>query len=366
MTMAPQKQTGKSARIRERILREIEIGNYPREFALPSERLMAQSHGVSYMTMRKVIGQLVDKHYLERRPNIGTFVCASIPEEKVRKQLGVVIPAWSAPEITDLIMHLTEAAEAVNWQLKLIYARSWEDRAIPTLYDESNGLICIAISDQQIPEQLLQRFRSQEKPILFWHAYSNENFDAVESNFAPMLLAAAETLYTLGHRKIARIEQISRCADQVKPTHPGFDQCLEQFAASHPDVTFDTVTLQLEAPHFKLMHQVIYDKLQEFTPGNFPFTALISPLSFYLGVAAGVAKLGLRVPEDISILCFGDSQEAKFYLPEPARVCTRLRQRAIEAVNLVLAREKNPGLAPAQKTVEPEFVAGQTLACCKK
>lgn len=37
--------------VRERILREIRIGNYPRGSLLPPERIMADEFGVSYMTL---------------------------------------------------------------------------------------------------------------------------------------------------------------------------------------------------------------------------------------------------------------------------------------------------------------------------
>ena len=42
--------------IREQILREIRIGNYPRGALLPPERIMAEQFGVSYMTLRKAVG----------------------------------------------------------------------------------------------------------------------------------------------------------------------------------------------------------------------------------------------------------------------------------------------------------------------
>ena len=120
--------------VRERILREIRIGNYPRGSLLPPERIMADEFGVSYMTLRKAVGALVDENYLERAHSIGTFVRSKIPEHKVQKQLGAVLPAWAAPEYLDFSMYITEATEKANWLVKTVHARNWEDRAISDLY----------------------------------------------------------------------------------------------------------------------------------------------------------------------------------------------------------------------------------------
>ena len=131
--MTRERKQSKVELAREQILREITIGNYPRGSVLPPEREMAEQIGVSYMTLRKAVGALVEEHYLERAHGSGTFVCSEISESKLQKLLGVVIPAWSAPENLDFIMHLYEAAAQANWLVKVIFARSWAERTIQDL-----------------------------------------------------------------------------------------------------------------------------------------------------------------------------------------------------------------------------------------
>ena len=112
----------RTADIRDHLLRQIEIGNFSRGAALPSERELAEQLDASYMTIRKAIGQLVQERYLERVPRVGTFVSSQIPAGKVQRQLGIIVPAWTAPENSDFIMYASEAAEQDDWLPKLYFA----------------------------------------------------------------------------------------------------------------------------------------------------------------------------------------------------------------------------------------------------
>lgn len=104
---------------RDWLLKEIRNGNFPRGTALPPERELAEQVGVSYMTLRKAVGMLVDENFLDRNHGSGTYVRSEISETKVQKQLGLVLPAWSAPETLDVIMYLSEACQKENWLLRV-------------------------------------------------------------------------------------------------------------------------------------------------------------------------------------------------------------------------------------------------------
>ena len=68
---------------KERLRKEIKIGNFARGASLPSERDLAEQFGVSYMTMRKAVGGLVSDGILERSRGSGTYVCEDIAETKL-------------------------------------------------------------------------------------------------------------------------------------------------------------------------------------------------------------------------------------------------------------------------------------------
>jgi GntR family transcriptional regulator len=61
-------------KIREALREEITQGQLPRGTKLPSEADLAKKYGVSRMTVRQGIADLIDEGYLYRRHGVGTFV----------------------------------------------------------------------------------------------------------------------------------------------------------------------------------------------------------------------------------------------------------------------------------------------------
>ena len=97
-----------------------------------------------------------------------------------------------------------------------------------------------------------------------------------------------------------------------------------------------------------------------------PFTAIVTRIPFLWGVTAALTDLGLRVPEDVSIVSMGDRQELEFYRPELTYLKVPLRDHAIQAFELVKERLENPALPVLYTMITPEFVEGKTLRTLKK
>ncbi|MDR7126807.1 UTRA domain-containing protein [Pseudotabrizicola sp. 4114] len=58
-------------------------GVWPPGFQLPFETVLAEQHGVSRMTMNKVLGQLTREGFLVRRKKLGTFVAQPMAQAAV-------------------------------------------------------------------------------------------------------------------------------------------------------------------------------------------------------------------------------------------------------------------------------------------
>lgn len=65
--------------LRENITR----GDWPPGFQLPFETVLAEQHGVSRMTMNKVLAQLTREGFLVRRKKLGTFVAQPMAQAAV-------------------------------------------------------------------------------------------------------------------------------------------------------------------------------------------------------------------------------------------------------------------------------------------
>ena len=81
---------GKTGLVEQEILRQIDLGNFRRNSLLPSERELAKQLGVSYMTVRRAIGKLVDDSFLTRVQGKGTYVRGDVPLHRMQQTLSLI------------------------------------------------------------------------------------------------------------------------------------------------------------------------------------------------------------------------------------------------------------------------------------
>ncbi len=358
----------KAESAREWLAREIRIGNFTRGAALPPERELAERAGVSYMTLRKAVGALVDDGLLERNHGSGTFVCSEVSEHKVQRALGLIMPAWSAPENLDTVMHFAKACEEANWLLKVTYVRSWEDRSILDFYQACDALVLQTIDDLTlIPSYLQEKLRAPVKPVVVGNAPA-EYLGRDSVHYCPdaRLEVPCDRLYELGHRRIFLVDQQVRRGEGPVTIHPSLAGFGEVFRRKYPDVVYDDKIMSLEIPYFQQPHYRIRQEIRDRAAELKTFTAVICPLSFYWGVMAGLRDIGLRIPEDISVLTFGDRQEAEFYNPRPAEFSVMLKGQAFQALELILWRMENLSEPPVNYQSDVQFLEGETFALAKQ
>ncbi len=356
--MSVKAESKKSAGIREHIRRQIEIGNFSRGALLPSERELAEQLGASYMTIRKAIGQLVDERYLERVPRVGTFVCSEIRTDKVQHQLGIIVPAWSSPENSDLLMYLSEEAEQNEWLPKFFFARSWEDRTIMDAWQNCDALICMAPQPlNKMPEALMERFKSHEKPVVFIGIPAHHfGIDTVAGSMEMELGVILDRLSQAGHERIALVDQHSLMSEN--PSY--YSVWRQRIADTLGEKAVAELSILVETPRFELPHRAIYNRLMSIKR-QVPFTAVIVRASFLWGVVSALTDLKLDIPGDVSVVCNGDRQEMPFYRPKLTYLNVPLHDHAIKAMELVKLRQQNPKLPVQYAMVSPQFIEGKTL-----
>ena len=74
-----------------------------------------------------------------------------------------------------------------------------------------------------------------------------------------------------------------------------------------------------------------------------------------------MTDLGIRIPDDVSLVANGDRQEVPFYRPKLSYLKVPLRDHAFKALELIRARERNPDLPVQYAMISPVFIEGETL-----
>ena len=367
LTLCMVHKKNKSSGTYEKLLQQIKAGNFSRGCALPPERQLADSYSVSYMTLRKAVGQLVSEGYLVRRQGHGTFVQTEISEQKVRKTVGLLLPAWSAPENLDFIMYFSEIAERSNWLSKVFYARRWDDHGILDAWESCDAMITLTVQElTRIPPELLAKFQSHLKPFVVAAASAEAlGLDCVTETSLAAERTLGEELTRYGHRQMAEANQSFLLENQIITANPQITPISAYLTENCPNLRYDLHTLCVPVPRFHLAHHALHDRIMSLGK-NFPFSVVFCPLSFYLGVLSGLTDAGLRVPQDVSIVAYGDRQEADFYRPRPTLLRLSLKDMAEQSLHLVLWRNANPEAPVRRLEVESNFIPGETLGPARK
>ncbi|MBQ9777107.1 MAG: winged helix-turn-helix transcriptional regulator [Lentisphaeria bacterium] len=104
----------KAKRAEEELLRQIKQGNYPRGSQLPPTQELARQLDVSHMTIRKIVAKLTADGYLYNIPRVGTYINKELPDSKLRYQLGIVLPAYATPYLTETMLELQSVLRKVT------------------------------------------------------------------------------------------------------------------------------------------------------------------------------------------------------------------------------------------------------------
>ena len=190
----------------------------------------------------------------------------------------------------------------------------------------------------------------------------NDNISSVIVDNAQGARAALEHLLSLGHRKIAFI----RGPRQLSDTEPRW-RGVRALAREH-DLPLDP-KLILDLPESRDPFSSFEDgfKLtQELLHRRRPFTALMAfdDMTAF-GAIRALAKAGVRVPEQCSVIGFDDVAPAALYSPALTTVRQPMEQMGAAAANIVIETinaelEKKPAKAIHRKVVADLIVREST------
>ncbi len=358
---------GKAAAIAEFIVERIKGGGYPRASLIPSERRLASEFGVSHMTARKAVDSLVSGGYLERRQGDGTYVKSDLAECLAGRQLGLALPAWDSPEISDVLIHASRIASAEGWLPRPFYLKSWTDKAMDDALDSCEAVIALPPEGlDKIPKRLMDRFLERRPPfvVMGLPAYVVGLDCSTGSSGMPL---AVDRLIDAGHKRIAVVFQRFGEPESILPYGVYIEEWRSRVAPIAGKDCLDGLLLEIEVPRFELPHAALKSYLLELfrkNGGSLPFTAIIAPVSMAWGALSAFHELGLKVPEDVSLLATGDRLEAEFYVPRMEMVKISWRTHVANAWDALKERllEGPSRKEPICRFMCPELVPGETIA----
>ena len=269
---------------------------------LPSEPELAQRLGISYMTMRRAVGELVNEGVLERRQGSGTFVC---------EVNGGVRPAVGFCIHDNVHRGLANPFYAVVVQSAVEEARRHGHGVITLAGDFPSffagpsrtplcGIIGLAIPPERIAEAAAA---ARRVPVVLVDSASIPTGAAgVSADDVQVAQLAAEHLLSLGHRRIAYLAgtvgslvtrtRVTAFLDRLRAGGVAVDH----LQVIHGDYEFDSGHVGAG----RLLAQ-----------RHRPTAIFCANDTVAFGVLRRAAELGLRVPHDLSVLGCGGLEQAE-------------------------------------------------------
>jgi DNA-binding LacI/PurR family transcriptional regulator len=269
---------------------------------LPAEKALAGTFGVSAGTINKALSRLQEEGYVERRTGHGTHVTFSANPEQVRDEeaicvlLGTVTESFWAEIYGGVFGELQERSYK---PLLIERDESYEveEEAIRRYRDRVGGFI-IAPTREMENRALYGDLMARGIPFVFIDRYLPElNVDAVVCDNEAGGYSATRHLLELGHRRIAVVGD----ADAISVRHriAGYRKALDEWdVAVEEDLIF-----RMDRGAFEHGYAV-GTRIVEEHPDVTAALGLRDDAAW--GCLDGVLQAGKEVPEEFSVVGYGD------------------------------------------------------------
>ncbi|HBC88989.1 MAG TPA: hypothetical protein DCZ94_18780 [Lentisphaeria bacterium] len=305
--------------IREEILEKIKSGRLEPKTKLPSELELANANGVSPMTVRHAYTCLVNDGYLYRRHGKGTFVSESprketpVEEEKSSTDIGLLYSKYSSALsfYTQMLLGIESACMKYSYHFHMIATNdkginSRENFIISTLFStrQFDGLIAAG----PLKENDIQTIRSFGMPlVLVDHDYINdevvtvvtEDEKLVEISFRKLLQEGKKRIAILGGPLSANPEKLPRRGDKLLKSYKL--SLLKAGLAFRKD--YARACENDEESGYKEARDLL-------NMPDRPDAIIVNGDVLAKSVLRAAEKCRIKVPEDVEIVNYGDSEDS--------------------------------------------------------
>lgn len=300
--------------IYESLKQDIKSAKYKVGDQVPSEKELSTYYNVSTITTKKALEKLANEGLVYRKRGRGTFVAENTSEvDHVKKDLtsekllfGLVLTGFDESFGNDLIASLEEASLDKGFIIlrRSLSIPSREDKVIRELLEYGiDGLIIIPAKAEHYSLEILKMVVNKFPLVLIDRSFKRLAATTVSTDNKQAAKMGVDHLFDLGHENIGVL--IPKDNDTTA-IYDRINGIIEAFAEKKIVVNRELWCSDIKSPHptdgdLKKDIETIKNHLKE----NPEITALFA-LEYNIALLAkrAVEQLNLRVPEDISILCF--------------------------------------------------------------
>ena len=268
--------------------------------------------------------------------------------------IAVLIPVHVNPFFSEMVRNIEQACFQRGYIMMLCHVKPDLDYVRQTLdmlqSRQIEGLLYTSLNMKGI-DLLLQEY-DEFPSLLIDFDYGDRDNRAFDNNDIKGGYLAARYLLSLGHRKIACITAEADLRVTLQRLE-GFRKALAEF-----DQPYDPSMIIEGNFHQKSGFDAF---MQLFSRTELPSAIIAHNDMMAFGVQSAAYQMGIRIPEDISLVGYDDLELAQFFCPPLTTIRLSTLEIANQAVSLLIGRIA--GTSCGQPIhMEPQLIIRQSVA----
>jgi GntR family transcriptional regulator, arabinose operon transcriptional repressor len=347
------------------LYRKIRTGVYKKGEQLPTEFMLVEEYGISRPTVAKALNDLQEEGVIERKVGVGTFV-KNIPEKEEERYMALLVPDIGRNEMIEpLYSQIARSCESEDYTL------IWSGALIGSVEEriQQSFDFCRKYIRQKVAGIFL--YPAPDIPGEKYHEMIRLFLEAripVQILYQNLSLFPLETEHDfVGIDSYAVGYRIGRILLRNKTCHPAI--CWDRESpVLNPLMTkgFKEAAAEAGEPCTSLIlskESLSYNKeIEEIRKQGIDALFCTSD-SLAADLMTDMLDAGLRIPEDIQIVGFGNTRYARHLKVSLSSVEVDWEEIGRMAVDLMNLRFKNPSSSPKRYLADGHLIERESTRC---
>jgi DNA-binding LacI/PurR family transcriptional regulator len=298
--------------IRKFLLEEFMKGNYETGQALPSESTLSNTLGVARSTVRQAIGALENEGLVKRIKGKGSYFAGMAKEEPLQplEMFSLIVPDISHGLYPILAKGFDHQAGVTQQQVMMCntdFDINKQGSIILQMLDKKvAGVVLVPAISVPTPAFHVRLLQDHGIPVVFCHRpVADTTAPLIGWDWEGVARMAGEALVEHGHRRIAYFARYRYPSTEAYER--GLRDCLQAHGLDLPDTRVHYGDTLNDAPSDRAAKS---QALKGLLKGRDPVTAIFCHDDDEAELIHHLAQeMGLKVPDDFSLIGFGDGHE---------------------------------------------------------
>ncbi|MGD1823596.1 MAG: GntR family transcriptional regulator [Pleomorphochaeta sp.] len=300
---------------------EIEQGKYLLDEMLPSERIYVNKYNADRTTIRKAFDLLVEQGYIEKKPGKGSFVTfgGSKNKKEVKSSLGTIaffLPKSNKNKDRITIPFYSELFSASEKNCKsnsfsIFYSTLNEDDSIIEIMNHQKTKFSGILFVSNILEHHIEEANNLNIPNVLLNGISNLTTSIISDNYNGSYFVAKHLL-DLGHKDFCILNGIEEYQTAKERLRGSIEALKERKLDNNVEIITDN------SWEFEGGYNAVYKYID--SAKKLPTALIAFNDRLANGAIQAIQKHGLRVPQDISVVGYDNSDLSKYTTPKLSTV----------------------------------------------